>query len=102
MLLERVAHDNGNLSIKISYADELGNKLHEFHPISSKAQKQRFANVVIPPHLVDRHRAFAVQSVAAILSQQHRLQPPAAVIARKDGRYWKLREKLFQLKLPDE
>ena len=102
MLLERVAHDNGNLSIKISYADELGNKLHEFHPISSKAQKQRFANVVIPPHLVDRHRPFAVQSVAAILSQQHRLQPPAAVIARKDGRYWKLREKLFQLKLPDE
>ena len=102
MLLERVAHDNGNLSIKISYADELGNKLHEFHPISSKAQKQRFANVVIPPHLVDRHRPFAVQSVAIILSQQHRLLPPAAVIARKDGRYWKLREKLFQLKLPDE
>ncbi len=102
MLLERVAHDNSNLSIKISYADELGNKLHEFHPISSKAQKQRFANVVIPPHLVDRHRPFAVQSVAIILSQQHRLLPPAAVIARKDGRYWKLREKLFQLKLPDE
>ncbi len=102
MQLEKVQQANGNLSLKMTYADELGNKLHEFHAISSKAQKQRFAKVVIPPHLIDRHRPFDCSSVAAILQQQHRLQPPAAVIAKKEGRFWKLREKLFQISTPEQ
>ncbi len=97
MTLSAQQDHKGQSRLKVSYADAQGQQLHEFWPLGSKAQRQRFGRIFVPPHLTDRHRPFDSCSVKAILAQQHRLQPPAAVIARKDGRFWRLRDKLFQL-----
>jgi len=87
----------GLQKLKISYHNDENQQIHEFWPIQTKAQKQRFATVFLPPHLPDRHRPYEVQTVAKILAQSHRLRPPAAIVARKDGRFWRIRDKLFEL-----
>jgi DNA repair protein RadD len=92
--------NQGKGRLKVSYIDLDGQQLHEFWPLGSKAQRQRFGQIFVPPHLTDHHRPFDLSSVSVILAQQHRLQPPAAVIARKDGRFWRLRDKLFGLTVP--
>lgn len=98
MQLERFNKDHKAASLKITYRDELGNQLHEYYAFTTAKQKNRVTQVVLAPHVIDRHRPFTASNLTELLAQQHRLQPPAAVIARKEGRFWKLREKLFQLK----
>ena len=87
----------GSQKLKISYHNDENQQLHEFWPLQSKPQRLRFAAVFLPPHLPDRHRPFDVSTGAKILAQSHRLQPPDAIIARKDGRFWRIRDKLFDL-----
>jgi DNA repair protein RadD len=36
--------------------------------------------------------------VSKVINNEHRLQPPEIVIARKIGRFWKVTDKLFNLK----
>lgn len=95
--LEAQTDSKGHARLKISYQGEDGQQLHEFWPVQSKAQKQRFARLFLPPHLPDRHRPFDSSSARAMVAQSHRLVPPAAIVARKDGRFWRIRDKLFGL-----
>jgi len=97
MELSVMTDSKGSQRLKISYCNAEGQQIHEFWPIQTKAQKQRFATIFLPPHLPDRHRPFDTTTVAKILAQSHRLQPPAAIVARKDGRFWRIRDKLFEL-----
>lgn len=91
----------GQSRLKITYLNATGQQLHEFWPLQTKSQKQRFARVFVPAHLTDRHRPFDMTSVRAIMAQLHRLSPPAALVARKDGRFWRIRDKLFGLTTPE-
>ncbi len=97
MELSVTSDAKGAQKLKISYSNDENQQIHEFWPVQSKAQKQRFATIFLPPHLPDRHRPFAVNTVAQILAQSHRLCPPDAIVARKDGRFWRIRDKLFAL-----
>ena len=91
---------DGKTSLKVSYFSADDTELAEFWSLQSKAQKQKFLQQFIPAHLIDRHRPFTASTVTAVLKEQHRLAPPAALIARKDGRFWRIRDKLFQLAQP--
>jgi DNA repair protein RadD len=51
----------------------------------------------LPPFIADRHRPFVANTPLQLEAQLHRLQPPAVVIAQKDGRFWKIRDKLFEI-----
>jgi DNA repair protein RadD len=95
MELEAQTDSKGQSRLKVSYLGEDGQQLHEFWALHSKAQKQRFAKLFLPPHLPDRHRPYDISSTRVIVSQSHRLVPPAALVARKDGRFWRIRDKLF-------
>jgi DNA repair protein RadD len=97
MELSAMTDTIGAQRLKISYYNAEDQQIHEFWPIQTKAQKQRFATIFLPPHLPDRHRPFEMTTVAKILAQSHRLRPPAAIVARKDGRFWRIRDKLFEL-----
>ncbi|WP_318445873.1 DEAD/DEAH box helicase [Photobacterium leiognathi] len=83
--------------LKVVYIGDEGNEINEVWTLSNKTQKQEFLKRFINPHLVDRHRPFTDTAPTKVVNNEHRLRPPEIVIARKNGRFWAIRDKLFDL-----
>ena len=88
---------NGKARLRLRYVDAEGQQLQEFFSLHSRSQIQRLCKVVLPPFIVDRHVPFQANTVLQLEAQLHRLIAPAVVIAQKDGRFWKIRDKLFEI-----
>ncbi|MDK9771596.1 DEAD/DEAH box helicase [Vibrio sp. B181a] len=91
---------DGKSQLKVTYSGETyqgeGNALvHEFWSLNTKKQKQTFKDQFVRPHLADKHRPFEEASPTKVVANQHRFRLPQFVIARKSGRFWKLRDKIF-------
>ncbi|CAH1531956.1 putative DNA repair helicase RadD [Vibrio rotiferianus] len=91
---------DGKSQLKVTYSGETyqgeGNALvHEFWSLNTKKQKQTFKDQFVRPHLADKHRPFEEASPTRVVANQHRFRLPQFVIARKSGRFWKLRDKIF-------
>ncbi|WP_045407672.1 DEAD/DEAH box helicase [Vibrio jasicida] len=92
---------DGKSQLKVTYSGETyqgeGNALvHEFWSLNTKKQKQTFKDQFVRPHLADKHRPFEEASPTKVVVNQHRFRLPQFVIARKSGRFWKLRDKIFE------
>ncbi|MDW1969746.1 DEAD/DEAH box helicase [Vibrio sp. 945] len=92
---------DGKSQLKVTYSGEPyqgeGNALvNEFWSLSTKKQKQTFKDQFVRPHLADKHRPFEEASPTRVVANQHRFRLPQFVIARKSGRFWKLRDKIFE------
>lgn len=92
--------NDGKSQLKVTYSGETyqgeGNALvHEFWSLNTKKQKQTFKDQFVRPHLADKHRPFEEASPTKVVANQHRFRLPQFVIARKSGRFWKLRDKIF-------
>jgi DNA repair protein RadD len=87
----------GKARLRLRYIDADGQQLQEFFSAHSRSQISRLCTVVLPPLIADRHLPFAANTVRQLTALLHRLQPPAVVIAQKDGRFWKIRDKLFEI-----
>ncbi|MHC0042016.1 DEAD/DEAH box helicase [Vibrio campbellii] len=92
---------DGKPQLKVTYSGETyqgeGNALvHEFWSLNTKKQKQTFKDQFVRPHLADKHRPFEEASPTKVVANQHRFRLPQFVIARKSGRFWKLRDKIFE------
>ncbi|WP_070963085.1 DEAD/DEAH box helicase [Vibrio sonorensis] len=87
--------EKGKTSLKVSYCGEEGAQVHEFWSLTTKGQKKRFLDLFVRPHLADKHRPFDAVSPTKVVNNQHRFRPPQFVIARKSGRFWKMRDKVF-------
>ncbi|MGF1742388.1 DEAD/DEAH box helicase [Vibrio profundum] len=85
--------------LKVSYCDEEQTQVHEFWSLHSKKQKQTFHDKFVRSHLADRHRPFEDLTATRVVRNQHRFRPPLFVIARKSGRFWKIRDKIFSEEL---
>lgn len=93
--------NDGKSQLKVTYSGEPyqgeGHALvHEFWSLNTKKQKQTFKDQFVRPHLADRHRPFEEASPTRVVANQHRFRLPQFVIARKSGRFWKLRDKIFE------
>ncbi|MDA0147722.1 DEAD/DEAH box helicase [Vibrio sp. LaRot3] len=87
--------DKGKNQLRVTYRGENQAQVHEFWSLTTKAQKKRFQDQFVRPHLADRHRPFEEASPSKVAANQHRFRPPQFVIARKSGRFWKMRDKIF-------
>ncbi|EOV6248747.1 TPA: DEAD/DEAH box helicase [Vibrio parahaemolyticus] len=93
--------NDGKSQLKVTYSGEPyqgeGHALvHEFWSLNTKKQKQTFKDQFVRPHLADKHRPFEEASPPRVVANQHRFRLPQFVIARKSGRFWKLRDKIFE------
>ncbi|WP_229622824.1 DEAD/DEAH box helicase [Vibrio parahaemolyticus] len=93
--------NDGKSQLKVTYSGEPyqgeGHALvHEFWSLNTKKQKQTFKDQFVRPHLADKHRPFEEASSTRVVANQHRFRLPQFVIARKSGRFWKLRDKIFE------
>ncbi|MFA0566898.1 DEAD/DEAH box helicase [Vibrio gallaecicus] len=93
--------DKGKSQLKVTYRGENQSQVHEFWSLTTKKQKQNFKDQFVRPHLADRHRPFEEASPSKVVANQHRFRPPQFVIARKAGRFWKMRDKIFEDELQD-
>jgi DNA repair protein RadD len=87
--------DKGKSSLRVNYIGENDAQVSEFWSLSTKRQKQTFLSKFVRPHLADKHREFDATSPTKVVNNQHRFRLPAFVIARKSGRFWKMRDKVF-------
>ncbi|HCE1804588.1 TPA: DEAD/DEAH box helicase [Vibrio parahaemolyticus] len=93
--------NDGKSQLKVTYSGEPyqgeGHALvHEFWSLNTKKQKQTFKDQFVRPHLADKHRPFEEASPTRVVANQHRFRLPQFVIARKSGRFWKLRDRIFE------
>ncbi|MCZ4311220.1 DEAD/DEAH box helicase [Vibrio atlanticus] len=96
MDLNVLKDDKGKSQLKVTYRGENQAQVHEFWSLTTKKQKQNFKDQFVRPHLADRHRPFEESSPTKVVAHQHRFRPPQFVIARKVGRFWKMRDKIFE------
>ncbi|ANU36596.1 DEAD/DEAH box helicase [Vibrio scophthalmi] len=93
--------DKGKNQLKVTYRGENQAAVHEFWSLNTPKQKQTFLAKFVRPHLADKHRPFTESSPSKVIANQHRFRPPQFVIARKVGRFWKMRDKIFADELTD-
>lgn len=101
MQLEVFKDKTGKNQLKVSYIGDDNAQVHEFWSLTSKKQKETFTKRFVRPHLADRHRPFTEESPTRVVANQHRFRLPLFVIARKSGRFWKMRDKIFADELKD-
>lgn len=97
MQLEAGKNRFDKAQLTVTYQGENNAQIKQVWQLSSKAQKREFLQQFIQPHLIDRHRAFTDTAPTKVIHNQHRLRHPDIVVAFKDGRFWKVRDKLFDI-----
>jgi DNA repair protein RadD len=95
MTMDVIKDKHHNNQLKVSYIGENNVQVHEFWSLRTNKQKSDFQDRFVRPHLADRHRPFEESSPTKVANNQHRFRLPQFVIARKSGRFWKLRDKIF-------
>ncbi|MBA5761569.1 DEAD/DEAH box helicase [Vibrio sp. 404] len=96
MELSTFKDEKGKNQLKVTYRGENQAAVHEFWSLTTTKQKQRFLAQFVRPHLADKHRPFEATSPTKVVANQHRFRPPQFVIARKVGRFWKMRDRIFE------
>ena len=81
--------------LKITYHDEDGAELQEFFSLQSQSQQAVFYHQFIKIHLRDRRVMFKPAEPNEVILQQSLFRSPDFVIARKQGRFWQIKEKIF-------
>ncbi|UAB69212.1 DEAD/DEAH box helicase [Vibrio sp. SCSIO 43132] len=87
--------DKGKSKLKVTYFGDNNAQVHQFWSLTTKKQKETFHKAFVRPHLADKHRPFEESSPTKVVNHQHRFRLPQFVIARKSGRFWKMRDKIF-------
>lgn len=95
MDLSVLKDDKGKSQLKVTYHGDNNAQVHEFWSLTTAKQKATFKERFVRPHLADKHRPFEEASPSKVVNNQHRFRPPQFVIARKSGRFWKMRDKIF-------
>ncbi|MEQ9896394.1 DEAD/DEAH box helicase family protein [Pectobacterium parmentieri] len=81
--------------LKITYHDEEGAEVSERFRLHSTAQRHVFLQQFLRVHQRAPGTPFNWQNAADVIAQQILLRPPDFVVARKNGKFWQIREKIF-------
>ncbi|WP_458525588.1 DEAD/DEAH box helicase [Onishia taeanensis] len=95
MQLEAARNGRGLPRLKISYYDEDGTALAEWFALETPAQRHAFRQAFLARHLRAPGADWRPMSVAEVLEGEARLKAPDFVVGRKVGRFWQVRDKLF-------
>ncbi|MEQ9924316.1 DEAD/DEAH box helicase [Pectobacterium brasiliense] len=81
--------------LKITYHDEDGAEVSERFRLHTTAQRHVFLQQFLRVHQRAPGTPFNWQNAADVIAQQLLLRAPDFVVARKHGKFWQIREKLF-------
>tara|TARA_B100000700_G_scaffold313824_1_gene399461 strand:+ start:20531 stop:22432 length:1902 start_codon:yes stop_codon:yes gene_type:complete len=95
MQLEATRNGRGLERLKISYYDEDGTALAEWFALETPAQRHAFQRAFLARHLRAPGTGWRPTSIQDVLDGEARLKAPDFVVGRKVGRFWQIRDKLF-------
>ncbi|MER0048185.1 DEAD/DEAH box helicase [Pectobacterium odoriferum] len=81
--------------LKITYHDEDGAEVSERFRLHTTAQRHVFLQQFLRVHQRAPGTPFNWHNAADVIAQQLLLRAPDFVVARKHGKFWQIREKLF-------
>lgn len=97
-MLERV-NKNGTPYLLVKYYDYDANFVSEMHYLDNPTSLKRFNINFLRSHLRTPERKLQIRSVSDAIDLQSQLRMPSFVIARKQGTFWKITEKIFREEL---
>ncbi|NIB44575.1 DEAD/DEAH box helicase [Pseudomaricurvus alkylphenolicus] len=95
MQLQAVQNRQQQPRLKITYFDEDGASLSEHFALQTQAQRKAFYVHFCRHHAKLSGRRFDFNSPEQVLQQQDHFRHPDFVIGRLQGRFWKIKEKIF-------
>ena len=93
-MLERT-DKNGNPFLEVKYYDYDAQYLSEFHYLNNQNSLKKFNINFLRSHMRKPELKLDIKSVDEIIQIQRYLRMPAFVIGRKQGKFWKITEKIF-------
>lgn len=97
--LEEKIDRNGNIYLDVRYYDYDSKYFKEIHYLNNETSLKKFNINFLRSHLKRPEFAPYIKSVEDVLEHSHLLRKPRFVIARKQDKYWKVTEKIFQEEL---
>jgi len=86
---------NGNSYLEIKYYDYDAKYLSEIYYLDSPGNIQKFNINFLRSHMKRPELGLEITEIDEVLKYQRLLRMPFYVIARKQGKYWKITEKIF-------
>lgn len=93
-MLERF-DKNGNPYLQVKYYDYDARYLAEMHYLNNQNSLKKFNINFLRSHMRKPELDLSIKSVGEITKIQSQLRMPSFVIARKQGKFWKITEKIF-------
>jgi DNA repair protein RadD len=97
-ILERV-DKNGTPYLQVKYYDYDANSLAEMHYLNNQTSLKKFKINFLRSHMRRPELKLNISSVSEVIQIQSQLRMPSFVIARKQGKFWKITEKIFSEEL---
>jgi DNA repair protein RadD len=97
-MLERV-DKKGTPYLQVKYYDYDANSLAETHYLNNQTSLKRFSINFLRSHMRQPELKLNISSVSEVIQIKSRLRMPSFVIARKQGKFWKITEKIFSEEL---
>lgn len=97
--LSNARNGKGLERLKVEYLDEEGEGITEWFALETKAQRTAFYHAFLSDHLAAPGTGWQPATISEVLAGARRLRAPDFVVARKVGRYWQLRERIFDYPL---
>jgi len=93
-MLER-ADKKGGSFLEVRYYDYDANYLSEIHYLDNETSVKKFNINFLRSHLRKPEMTIHIDSVNEVVDSQKHFRMPSFVIGRKQGKYWKITEKIF-------
>lgn len=93
-MLERT-DKNGTPYLQVKYYDVDARFLMENHYLNYRSSLKKFHINFLRSHMRRPELELRIESVGEVIRMQPELRMPAFVIARKQGKFWKITEKIF-------
>lgn len=86
---------SGNPFLEIRYYDYDSKYLREIHYLNNQTARKKFSINFLRSHMRRPELEFIPDGPEEVIHYQKLLRHPSFVIARKQGKYWKITEKIF-------
>lgn len=90
---------NGNTFLEIKYFDYDAKYLAEYHYLNNPTSLKKFSVNFLRSHLKRPELTFVPANPKEVIKYQRLYRVPAFIIARKNGKFWKITEKIFSEEL---
>jgi len=93
--LEERLDKNGNPFLEIKYFDDDAKYFAEYHYLNNQTSLKKFNIDFLRSHMRRPELSTHITTTQEVLHYQKLLRMPTFIIARKQGKFWKITEKIF-------